>query len=104
MKENLEEISNTHEEKALDVIDLSLLEMQSSLYYRYIGSLTTPPCSQNVLWTIVRKVLFQKIKTLSLDLFPKSVTFLIFNHFDACFRLGPSQSNKSSYCVWLLMM
>ncbi|KAL0534009.1 hypothetical protein IC582_028286 [Cucumis melo] len=56
MKENLEEISNTHEEKALDVIDLSLLEMQSSLYYRYIGSLTTPPCSQNVLWTIVRKV------------------------------------------------
>ena len=57
MKENLEEISDTCEEKALDVIDLSMLKMQSSLYYRYIGSLTTPPCSQNVLWTIVRKVL-----------------------------------------------
>ncbi|XP_038894056.1 alpha carbonic anhydrase 7-like [Benincasa hispida] len=56
MKEHLEEISDTHEDKVFNVIDPSLLKMRSSLYYRYIGSLTVPPCSQNVLWTIVRKV------------------------------------------------
>ncbi|CAK9327154.1 unnamed protein product [Citrullus colocynthis] len=56
MNEYLEEVSDTHEDAVLNVIDPSLLKMRSSLYYRYIGSLTVPPCSQNVLWTIVRKV------------------------------------------------
>ncbi|XP_022998888.1 alpha carbonic anhydrase 7-like [Cucurbita maxima] len=56
IKDDLEEISYTNETKEINTIDASLLKMRSSLYYRYIGSLTTPPCTQNVIWTIVRQV------------------------------------------------
>ncbi|KAL3518404.1 hypothetical protein ACH5RR_020993 [Cinchona calisaya] len=37
-------------------VDPERIKFGSRKYYRYIGSLTIPPCTQNVVWTIVKKV------------------------------------------------
>ncbi|EOA27729.1 hypothetical protein CARUB_v10023883mg [Capsella rubella] len=42
--------------KNVEMIDPKSIKIGSRKYYRYLGSLTTPPCTQNVIWTIVRKV------------------------------------------------
>ncbi|KAG6435196.1 hypothetical protein SASPL_100066 [Salvia splendens] len=43
-------------EKTIGVIDPYLIKFGSRKYYRYIGSLTIPPCTPNIIWSIVRKV------------------------------------------------
>lgn len=44
-------------ERNIGVIDPKQVKLGSRKYYRYIGSLTVPPCTQDVVWTIVRKVI-----------------------------------------------
>ncbi|PIN10781.1 Carbonic anhydrase [Handroanthus impetiginosus] len=57
MKPNFEAVAEKRNvEIDVGIIDPKLIKFGSRKYYRYIGSLTTPPCSPNVIWTIVRKV------------------------------------------------
>ena len=53
----IKEIGNnkTHE-KSVGIVDPRKIKSGSRKYYRYMGSLNTPPCIEGVVWTIVKKV------------------------------------------------
>jgi carbonic anhydrase len=39
-------------------VDLRSLRRHAYMYYRYVGSFTTPPCTENVAWNILAQVLY----------------------------------------------
>ena len=41
----------------LGMVDPYDIKFDSRKYYRYMGSLTTPPCTQGVIWNVMDEVL-----------------------------------------------
>ncbi|KAG6437309.1 hypothetical protein SASPL_102223 [Salvia splendens] len=55
-------VDNKDEESALGMVDPNDIQFGSKRFYRYLGSLTVPPCTGGVIWTLNKKV-----KTVSRD-------------------------------------
>ncbi|CAM8959132.1 hypothetical protein QQ045_002956 [Rhodiola kirilowii] len=62
LKDELEELGKEKcqkdEESKIEIekVNVKYLRKNNKKFYRYIGSLTTPPCSENVMWNILTKV------------------------------------------------
>ncbi|MFQ6669824.1 hypothetical protein Gotur_034925 [Gossypium turneri] len=55
--EGLKHLGKENTEVPLGTLNINELNRRPRKYYTYVGSLTTPPCTENVIWMILGKVM-----------------------------------------------
>ncbi|KAA3463970.1 alpha carbonic anhydrase 1, chloroplastic [Gossypium australe] len=55
--EGLKHLGKENTEVPLGTLNINELNRRPRKYYTYVGSLTTPPCTENVIWIILGKVM-----------------------------------------------
>ncbi|GKV40886.1 hypothetical protein SLEP1_g48482 [Rubroshorea leprosula] len=66
---NVSSMADHVQERRMGMIDPSEIKLGGRKYYRYMGSLTVPPCTEGVVWTInkkIRTVSREQVKALKL--------------------------------------